>query len=90
MRKSALPKIRFIFEPTPEAEAWPITDLALDYDVNVLLRANITTLGGVLQHWDILGNIKGMGPDRVKELKASAFAALCAFGCVKKLQLKEA
>ena len=87
-KKEEQPKIRFIFEPTHEAEAWPIEDLDLDF-YKTLQRAGITTLGGVLDHWDILEHIKGMGEDKVKVTKANTFAALCAFGCVKKLQLKE-
>ena len=88
MRKKEMPKIRFIFEPTAEAEAWPVEWLDLDF-YKTLQRAGITTLGGVIQYWDILDHVKGMGVDKVKETKASAFAALCALGCVKKLQLKE-
>ena len=42
----------------------------------------------MLDYWDILEHIKGMGEDKVKVTKANTFAALCDFGCVKRLQLK--
>ena len=87
MKETEYGKVKVIYKDKSEVKEIGIDHLDLKDSIkNALKRDRIFTVGDILDDWDKLTKKSGIGITKAKEIRASVFALLCEFGCVKKLQ----
>ena len=69
-RRQDTTKVQFAIFVPPEL---PISVLHVKAE-NALMRQGILTIGDIIEHWDDLGELRGIGDNKVKEIRAAVFA----------------
>ena len=76
---------------TEELRAIRVEDLEgiPDLSVKAMLKNRMYTVGDVLDKWDKLSGIYGIGVVRLRHVKAAIFATICEMGLLKKCELQD-
>ena len=83
-------RVRFIFEDTEEVRDQDIEVLLLkDGYEKALHRNEIFKIGDLINKWDKLNRLNGIGEIKVRHIRAALFAYLMEIGAIKETKLVE-
>lgn len=91
MAEKLIRKVHCNYEETEELRKIYVRDLENipDLAVKAVENNKMFTVGDVLDRWEELGTVKGMGAVRIRHVKAAIFAQICEMGLLRKCELTE-
>ena len=91
MAEKLIRKVHCNYEETEELRKIYVRDLENipDLAVKAVENNKMFTVGDVLDRWEELATVKGMGAVRIRHVKAAIFAQICEMGLLKKCELTE-
>ena len=91
MAEKLIRKVHCNYEETEELRKIYVRDLENipDLAVKAVENNKMFTVGDVLDRWEELSTVKGMGSVRIRHVKAAIFAQICEMGLLRKCELTE-